>query len=124
MADDFFKSLGGTGDLAESLLERASARQYRTQKGKKRADKIALIGSLLGIGDKYLAKNTMNAYQKFEQNLLPEKEFLISNYEDRQKFIDDVEKRGGTVQFVSQKEDPRGYRIINENRILESFRMF
>ena len=46
MADDFFKSLGGTGDLAESLLERASARQYRTQKGKKRADKIALIGRI------------------------------------------------------------------------------
>ena len=122
MADNFYENLGATGALGESLLERAGQNRYKTKKGKRRADTVALIGGLLGIGDKYLAKNAMNAYQKFEQNLLPEKEFLISNYEDRQKFIDDVEKRGGTVQFVSQKEDPRGYRIINENRILESFK--
>ncbi len=122
MADNFYENLGATGALGESLLERAGQNRYKTKKGKRRADTVALIGGLLGIGDKYLAKNAMNAYQKFEQNLLPEKEFLISNYEDRQKFINDVEKRGGTVQFVSQKDDPRGYRIINENRILESFK--
>lgn len=122
MADDFYSSLGETGDLAQSLLARAGERRSKTRRGERRARNVALLGSLMGIADKYLAKNAISAYQKFEESLLPEKEFLINNFENRQNFINEVEKRGGTVQFVSQDEDARGYKIINEDRILQSFK--
>ena len=97
MADDFYSSLGETGDLAQSLLARAGERRSKTRRGERRARNVALLGSLMGIADKYLAKNAISAYQKFEESLLPEKEFFINNFENRQNFI-------------------------NEDRILQSFK--
>ena len=124
MADDFMKNLGDTGRLGASLLSRLSGINQKTEKGQKRARNIAIGGTLLGIFDKYLTKNAINAYRLFEQNLAPEKEYAISAYEDRKKFVDEVEKRGGTVQFIDPTEDnPLGsYNIVNKEKVEESFR--
>tara|TARA_R100000988_G_scaffold103261_1_gene81570 strand:- start:4614 stop:6254 length:1641 start_codon:yes stop_codon:yes gene_type:complete len=124
MADDFMKNLGDTGRLGASLLSRLSGVNQRTEKGQKRARNIAFGGTLLGIFDKYLTKNAINAYRLFEQNLAPEKEYAISAYEDRKKFTDEVEKRGGTIQFIDPtKDNPLGsYNIVNKEKVEESFR--
>jgi len=124
MADDFMKNLGDTGRLGASLLSRLSGINQKTEKGQKRARNIAIGGTLLGIFDKYLTKNAINAYRLFEQNLAPEKEYAISAYENRKKFTDEVEKRGGTVQFIDPTEDnPLGsYNIVNKEKVEESFR--
>ena len=127
MADNFFDSLGETGTLSRLLLGRQTSNK---NKYAKRKNKLKIAGGILGIADNYFLRNALQAYDNFEKSLLPDREYLKGQFQNRQSWMDSIKQRGGRVKFKTIDETTESgdtekkfsYEIIDKDRIKENIR--
>tara|TARA_Y100001973_G_C5208468_1_gene343494 strand:+ start:4415 stop:6205 length:1791 start_codon:yes stop_codon:yes gene_type:complete len=127
MADNFFDSLGETGTLSRLLLGRQTSNK---NKYAKRKNKLKIAGGILGITDNYFLRNAMQAYENFEKSLLPDREYLKGQFQNRQSWMDSIKQKGGRVKFKTIDETTESgdtekkfsYEIVDKDRIKENIR--
>ena len=127
MADNFFDTLGETGTLSKLLLGRQTSNKNKYAKRKR---KLKIAGGVLGITDNYFLRNAMQAYENFEKSLLPDREYLKGQFQNRQSWMDMIKQRGGRVKFKNVEtanesgdtEQMPSFEILDKDRIKESIR--
>ena len=72
----------------------------------------------------------MQAYENFEKSLLPDREYLKGQFQNRQSWMDMIKQRGGRVKFKNVEtanesgdtEQMPSFEILDKDRIKESIR--